>query len=122
MINRESRNRPNISDCISDWNKNVFPSSFSKVLFQIGASFQQLSNLYSDNRISLIRYHIDSIFETCLGEFDAIETFKEPVEPAIFNLLQSSDLEKRYDILLPKIRQEFKFYTKSKNEDEMCKR
>ena len=87
MINREPKNRPSINDCLSDWNKNIFPTSFSKVLFQIGASFQQLSNLYSDNRVSLIRYHIDSIFETCLGEFDAVQTFKEPIEPAIYNLL-----------------------------------
>lgn len=57
------------------------------MLFQIGSSFQNLSHLYSDNRISLVRYHIDSIFETCLGEFNTIETFHEPIEPAIFNLL-----------------------------------
>lgn len=43
----------------------------------------------------------------------------EPVEPAIFNLLQSSDLEKRYELYLPKSK-DFKFYTKSKDEDEMC--
>lgn len=39
MINKDPKKRPNINDCISDWNKNVFPTSFSKVLFQIGASF-----------------------------------------------------------------------------------
>ena len=33
MINREPKSRPNIVDCISDWNKNVFPASFSRVLF-----------------------------------------------------------------------------------------
>jgi len=32
----------------------------------------------------------------CLGEFDAAETFLEPIEPAIFNLLAADDTDTRY--------------------------
>ena len=69
MIDRDPLKRPTAVQCLQDWNLDVFPQSFSKVLFHIGASFFRQSQLYSDNKISLIRYHVNTIFETCLGRF-----------------------------------------------------
>lgn len=33
MINKDPKLRPSINECLSEWNKNIFPSSFSRVLF-----------------------------------------------------------------------------------------
>jgi len=58
--------------CLVEWNQKVFPDSFSNLFFHMGAAFQRLSYLYSDNRIALIRYHINAVFKNCFGVEDAI--------------------------------------------------
>ena len=46
--------------------------------------------MYSDNRISLIRYHINEIFEKCFRSKNATvsEEFNEPIDPSLFRLLE----------------------------------
>lgn len=61
---------------------------------------------YSDNRIGLVRYHINSIFEACFDQKDAFSelNFKENLDPAIFNLLQEDNSIIKYeesDYLVP---------------------
>lgn len=91
MIDRDPAKRPNITSCLDEWNSKVFPQSFSKVLFHLGASFQRVSHLYSDNKISLLRYHLNSIYETSAGHFNICDNLNEPIDPSVFNLLRSSD-------------------------------
>jgi hypothetical protein len=64
-------------------------------------------NFYSDNRIGLVRFHINSIFEGCFNIKDAFTAldFKEHLDPAIFNLLQEDNTIKKYEeqeMLVPK--------------------
>ena len=73
MIDREPGSRPSITKCLIDWNKEVFPQSFSQVLYHLGASFQRISHLYGDEKISTIRYHFNSIYETTLRKFSFAE-------------------------------------------------
>ena len=67
MLARDPEQRPSASECLQEWIRKVFPGTFSSVFFQIGAAFQRVSYLYSDNRIALVRYHIDTIFEKCFN-------------------------------------------------------
>lgn len=113
MIDRNPAKRPEIEKCLDDWNETVFPRSFSKVLFHLGAAFQRVSHMYSDNKISLIRYHFNSIYETTKGEPNIDATLKEPIEPSVYNLLRSSDTVQLFNQLEP-IR--FQFYQSSSNE------
>jgi phosphoinositide-3-kinase regulatory subunit 4 len=39
MIDRDPASRPSITKCLIDWNREVFPQSFSQVFYQLGASF-----------------------------------------------------------------------------------
>ena len=97
---------------MKEWCDKVFPDTFKNVLFHIGAAFSRISTLYSDNRISLIRYHINSIFDKCFNSKNAVlsEKFNEPIEPSLFRLLQDDDTIERYKELVP---QEFAFYKPS---------
>lgn len=61
MIDKDPSKRPNATECLKYWNREIFPKIFSRFLFHIGASFQRFNYLYSDNKISLIRYHINTI-------------------------------------------------------------
>lgn len=49
--------------------------------------------LYSDNRIALVRYHINSIFESCFDIKDAFSelNFSEHISSALFNAIQQDD-------------------------------
>ena len=72
------------------------------MFFHIGAALQRTSSLYSDNRISLIRYHVNSIFEKCFNSKNAVltEKFNEPIEPSLFRLLQDDEtVEKNKDLV-----------------------
>lgn len=62
-----------------------------------------MSYLYSDNRIALIRYHIEPIFEKCFGVKDAIvsQRFFEPLEPTMYRLCQDDATIERFDELIP---------------------
>ena len=78
-------------------------------------------NFYSDNRIGLVRYHINSIFEACFDIKNAFTelNFKEHLDPAIFNLLQEDNSIIRYeeqDMLIPSsVRSPaFKFLTENR--------
>jgi hypothetical protein len=69
----------------------------------MGAAFQRLSYLYSDNRIALIRYHINSIFKNCFGVEDAIvsQKFVEPMESSMHRLCKDDDTIARFSELIP---------------------
>jgi hypothetical protein len=55
--------------------------------------------VYSDNRIALIKYHINSIFEACFEQSDAFTElgFEEHIEPALFNILQEDKTVEKYE-------------------------
>ena len=78
------------------------------MFFHLGSAFQRLSYLYSDNRIGLIRYHINSVFEKCFGVQDAVvsQKFFEPMEPTMYRLCSDDETIARFQELVPV---EFKF-------------
>ena len=57
-----------------------------------------MSYLYSDNRIALIRFHIDSIFEKCFGVQNAVvsQKFFEPLEPTMYRLCKDDATIERF--------------------------
>ena len=89
MLARDPEQRPTAKDCLREWCDKVFPDTFRSVLFHIGAAMQRAPALYADNRISLIRYHINSVFEKCFSSKNAVlaEKFNEPIEPSLFRLI-----------------------------------
>jgi len=78
MLSLNPAKRPTAKECIKRYTGTVFPECFTKVLFQLGASFRRLSQLYADNRIGLLRYHAGSIYECVLGQFEGHKCLKEP--------------------------------------------
>ena len=103
MLARDPTQRPTASECIDEWCDKVFPDSFKNVFFHIGAAFQRTSYLYSDNRISLIRYQTNAIFERCFNSKNAVvtEEFNEPIEPSLFRLLEDDNTIERHKDLIP---------------------
>ena len=59
MLAREPTERPSAQECLTEWGQKVFPDSFSGLFFHLGAAFKRVSYLYSDNRIALIRFHVN---------------------------------------------------------------
>ena len=59
---------------------------------------QRVSSLYADNRIALLRYHINTIFKNCFNVDNAVVTlkFSEPIEPEVFRLLKEDDTVNRF--------------------------
>ena len=112
MLARDPAQRPTAKTCLREWSNKAFPDTFKSVFFHIGAAFQRMSTLYSDNRISLIRYHINSVFEKCFNSKNAVltEKFNEPIEPDLFRLLQDDGTVERYKDLVPL---DFNFYKAS---------
>ena len=109
MLAKDPAQRPTASECIEEWCDKVFPDSFKSVFFHIGAAFQRTSYLYSDNRISLIRYQTNAIFDKCFNSKNAVltEEFNEPIEPSLFRLLEDDNTIERHKDLIP---QTFEFY------------
>ena len=103
MLARDPNERPSASDCLTEWCQKVFPSTFSSVFFHLGSAFQRVAYLYSDNRIALIRFHIETIFEHCFGVKDAVvsQKFFEPVEPSMQRLCTDDDTVARFSDLIP---------------------
>ena len=64
---------------------------------------QRLSSLYSDNRIALMRYHINTIFKNCFNIDDAVvsQKFCEPLEAEMFRLIDNDETLRRFDKLEP---------------------
>jgi hypothetical protein len=64
---------------------------------------QRAPALYADNRISLVRYHINSVFEKCFSSKNAVqaEKFNEPIEPSLFRLIQDDQTVETYKDLVP---------------------
>jgi hypothetical protein len=119
MVDRDPKARPTITKCLEQWNAKVFPLSYGKVLFHLGASFQRIPQLYSDNKISLIRYHFDSICETALGIHDfSKKHLKQPIEPAVYNFLKSANQMEIFDQLQPSQ----PFFQASASPDQMKQR
>lgn len=98
MLARDPTERPSAQVCLAEWCHQVFPDSFSSLFFHMGSAFQRLSYLYSDNRIGLIRYHINSVFEKCFGVEDAVvsQKFFEPMEPTMYRLCKDDDTISRF--------------------------
>lgn len=65
MIRRDPRERPTIQECLQMWSQEVFPKSFSHILFPLNSSFVRPHYLFSDLRISLVRKYMPSIFKCC---------------------------------------------------------
>lgn len=67
-----------------------------------------MAYLYSDNRIALVRYHINAIFKKCFNVDDAVVTqkFSEPLESSMFRLCKDDDTIARFPDLVPEA---FKF-------------
>ena len=109
MLAKDPAQRPTASQCVDEWCEKVFPETFRSVFYHIGAAFQRTPYLYSDNRISLIRYHINEIFAKCFGANNAVitEEFNEPIEPSLFRLLEDDSTIERHKDLIP---QTFKFF------------
>lgn len=57
-----------------------------------------MSYLYSDNRIALIRFHINAIFKQCFDIDNAVvtEKFLEPMEPSLHRLCADDDTINRF--------------------------
>ena len=108
MLARNPAERPSAKACLSEWCHLAFPESFSSLFFHMGSAFQRLSYLYSDNRIALIRYHINAVFEKCFGVQDAVvsQKFFEPLEPTMYRLCSDDETIARFQGLVPS---EFKF-------------
>jgi len=63
----------------------------------------------------LIRYHIQEIFEVCLGDdLNSSDLLSEPIEPAILNQLTNGGSISQGDF---EIADSFKFYMKSTDKD-----
>ena len=103
MLARNPSERPSAKACLNEWCRMAFPESFSSLFFHIGSAFQRLSYLYSDNRIALMRYHIEAIFERCFGIQNAIvsQKFYEPLDPTMFRLCSDDDTIARFKELIP---------------------
>ena len=72
MVAKDPNQRPTIEVCIREWIQlRAIPRSFSQVFFQLGSAFLRPKYVYSDNRIALIMYHINSIMEACFDQQDA---------------------------------------------------
>jgi hypothetical protein len=84
MIHLDPAKRPTAQECLKQWNK-TFPKCFSKLLYHIGASFLRVSFLYSDNKVCLIRHHIQAIYDMCIDA--PLPPMTEHPEPAIQSLI-----------------------------------
>ena len=74
MMNRDPKARPTAQQCLISWCEKIFPHTFGNTFFHLGAAMQRLCSLYSDNRIALMRYHINTIFKNCFNIDDAVVT------------------------------------------------
>lgn len=120
MLARDPAQRPTASECLSKWCKQVFPESFGSLLFHLGSAFQRLAYLYSDNRIALLRFHVDAIFKQCFDVDNATvsQKFYEPLEPTMYRLCKDDDTIARFQELVPK---SFRFMGHNNNPDEEAK-
>ena len=84
MLNIKVIDRPTIEECLIGFlNSGFFPASFH-FLHQLGASFQQTTCLYSDSKISLVRYTLEKV-----NLIDS-KKWKQPIEPNIYDQMKIS--------------------------------
>ena len=58
MVHCDPEKRPTAIECFKKWNSRVFPECFGRLLYHVGAKFQSVSHMYSDQKVSQIRLSI----------------------------------------------------------------
>jgi hypothetical protein len=59
MISRDPKERLSISEYLFQWKKEVLPSVFTHVLYDINSTFVRSEYMFSDLKVGLIRKYIN---------------------------------------------------------------
>ena len=88
MIALNPQERRNIDYYKDKFLQNIFPQSFSWILYQLGSVILRENLLFPDERIAMIRKYIDAVWVACFGEEIGSEELINPTNSDIFEYLR----------------------------------